>query len=338
MGVRVAINGFGRIGRSAFKIALEKPEVEIVALNDLAEPRTLLHLLRYDTVYGRYAKAASADEGALIVDDRRYPVYAEKEPSVLPWQSLEVGVVLECTGLFTTRERAHGHLAAGAKRVIVSAPSDSPDIDTILLGVNEDQLRHQDIIANGSCTTNCVAPVLAILDEAFGVEKAMMTTVHAVTATQNLVDGPSADLRRARAAPWNIVPTTTGAAEATIRALPAMDGRFAGLSVRVPIATVSLADFTVVTKKRVGVEMVTATFRAAAASPSYHGIVAVTDEPIVSSDCIGDPHSAIVDLPLTHVVGDTLVRVVAWYDNEWGYANRLVEQAIAVGRIIGHGA
>lgn len=334
VGVRVAINGFGRIGRAAFKIALEKPELEVVAVNDLAEPRTLLHLLRYDTVYGRYAKAASADEGALVIEDRRYPVYAEKDPFKLPWQSLEVDVVLECTGLFTTREKAKGHLEAGAKRVLISAPTESPDVDTILLGVNEDRLGTQDIIANGSCTTNCVTPVLAILDSAFGVVSALMTTVHAITATQNLVDGPRSDLRRARAAPWNIVPTTTGAAEATIRALPEMEGKFGGLSVRVPVAVVSLADFAVVLKKRVGVASVTEAFRAAAASPPYEGIVAVTEEPLVSSDFIGDPHSAIVDLGLTQVVGGNHLKVVAWYDNEWGYANRLVEQALALGRTL----
>ena len=334
MPTRTAINGFGRIGRAAFKVALEKPEVDVVALNDLTEPKTLLHLLKYDTVYGRYAKEASVDESALMVEGHRYPVYAEKDPTKLPWKDLDVDVVLECTGFFTTREKAVAHLDAGAKRVVISAPSGSPDIETILFGVNEDRLGHQDIIANGSCTTNCVTSVLALLDEEVGVEKAMMTTVHAVTATQNLVDGPSKDLRRARAAPWNIVPTATGAAEATIRALPSMEGRFTGISIRVPIMTVSMADFSMVTKKRVNAVQVNEIFRAATTKGQYDGIIAVTDEPLVSSDFIGDPHSAIVDLSMTQVVGGTLLKVVAWYDNEWGYANRLVEQAISVGKTL----
>lgn len=337
MAVRTAINGFGRIGRAAFKIALEKPELEVVAINDLTEPKTLTHLLMYDTVYGRYAKEASADASGLVIEDRRYAVYAEKDPGTLPWKDLEVDVVLECTGFFTTREKASTHLTAGAKRVVISAPSESLDVDTILLGVNEDRLTTQDIVANGSCTTNCVTPVLAVLEEEFGVEKAMMTSVHAVTATQNLVDGPNKDLRRARAAPWNIVPTSTGASEATIRAFPAMEGRFTGISVRVPIAAVSMADFVVLAKKRVTAEQVNDAFRASAAQGQYEGILSVTDAPAVSSDFIGDPHSAIVDLGMTQVVGGNLLKVVAWYDNEWGYANRLVEQAIAVGRTIGHG-
>lgn len=334
MAIRIAINGFGRIGRPSFKIALEKPNLEVVAINDLTEPKTLAHLLKYDTIYGRYAKDVSADEGALLVEGKRFPVYAEKDPSKLPWGKLAVDVVLEATGFFTTREKAQAHLTAGAKRVIISAPSESPDVETILLGVNEDRLGEQDILANGSCTTNAVTPVLAILESEFGVEKAMMTTVHAITATQNLVDGPNKDLRRARAAAWNIVPTTTGAAEATIRALPELEGRFTGLSIRVPIATVSMADFSVVAKRRTTAEKVNAAFRNAARQVLYEGIVSVTEEPMVSSDFIGDPHSAIVDLSLTQVVGEDLVKVVAWYDNEWGYANRLVEQAIAVGKTL----
>lgn len=334
MATRIAINGFGRIGRPSFKIALEKPDLEVVALNDLTEPRSLAHLLKYDTIYGRYAKEVSHDDGALIVEGKRFPVYAEKDPAKLPWGSLGVDVVLEATGFFTTREKAKAHLDAGAKRVIISAPTGSPDVDTILLGVNEDRVVAQDIIANGSCTTNAVTPVLAILESEFGVEKAMMTTVHAVTSTQNLVDGPNKDLRRARAAAWNIVPTTTGAAEATVRALPGLEGRFTGLSIRVPVATVSMADLSAMIKRRTTAEAVNGVFREAARGALYKGIVAVCEEPAVSSDFIGDPHSAIVDLGLTLVVGGDLVKVVAWYDNEWGYANRLVEQAIAVGKTL----
>ncbi|TSC64292.1 MAG: Glyceraldehyde-3-phosphate dehydrogenase [Parcubacteria group bacterium Gr01-1014_106] len=335
MALRIAINGFGRIGRPSFKIALEKPDVEIVAINDLTDPKALAHLLKYDTVYGRYGKDVSVDGAALVIDGRKIPVYAEKDPAKLPWKDLSVDVVLECTGFFTTREKAKAHLAAGAQRVIISAPTDSPDVDTLILGVNDAQLADQDIIANGSCTTNNVTLVLAILEEALGVEKAMMTTVHAITATQNLVDGPNKDLRRGRAAGWNIVPTTTGAAETTIRALPAMEGKFTGISMRVPVPTVSIADFAVVTKQPTTVDAVNTLYRSAAENERYAGIIAVTDEPVVSSDFIGDPHSAIVDVQLTQVVGGNLVKVVAWYDNEWGYANRLVEQAIAVGRTVG---
>ncbi len=334
MAIRIAINGFGRIGRPAFKVALEKDELEVVAINDLTETRTLAHLLRYDTIYGRYNKKVQTTPEGLVVDGRSVPVLAKKDPAELPWKALNVDVVLECTGYFTTREGAQAHVVAGAKRVVISAPSDSPSVDTILLGVNEDRLADQDIIANGSCTTNCVTPVAAILEEHVGIEKALMTTVHAITSTQNLIDAPSTDLRRARAAGYNIIPTTTGAAEATIRALPELKGKFDGLSVRVPIPTVSMADFTVVTRRETTREEVNSIFRQAADHPLYQGIVAVTDEPVVSSDFIGDPHSAIVDLGLTTVVGGNLVKVVAWYDNEWGYANRLVEQAMVIGKTL----
>jgi glyceraldehyde 3-phosphate dehydrogenase (phosphorylating) len=334
MSTRIAINGFGRIGRPAFKIALEKQDVEVVAINDLTDTKSLAHLLKHDTIYGRYAKSVGVDESHLIIDGKPYPVHAKKDPTELPWKDLGVDVVLECTGFFTTRERAATHLKAGAKRVVISAPSDSEDIDTILLGVNEDKLGAQEIIANGSCTTNCVTPVMAILQEHVGVVSAMMTTVHAITSTQNLVDGPSKDLRRARAAGYNIVPTTTGAAEATIRALPELKGKFDGLSIRVPVPTVSMADFSLLTQRATSIDEVNALFVRAKDHPLYQGILTTTDEPVVSSDFIGDPHSAIVDLSLTNVVGGTLVKVVAWYDNEWGYANRLVEQAIAVGRTL----
>lgn len=332
MATRIAINGFGRIGRPSFKIALEKPDVEVVGINDLTDPPTLAHLLKYDTVYGRYAKDVAADESALIVDGQRFPVSAEKDPAKLPWKDLEVDVVLECTGRFTTRESARGHVAAGAKRVIISAPTESPDVETILFGANEDRLAEQDVVANGSCTTNCVSPIVGLMHEAFGVEHVMMSTVHAVTSTQNLVDGPSTDRRRARAAPWNIIPTSTGAERAVVRALPEMEGRFGALSIRVPIATVSLADFVFLVKKMTTAETVNAMFEEATRNPLYAGILAVTHDPVVSSDFIGDPHSAIVDASLTHVVGERMVKVIAWYDNEWGYANRLVEQAIAVGK------
>jgi glyceraldehyde 3-phosphate dehydrogenase len=334
MASRVAINGFGRIGRPALKIALEKTDLEVVAINDLTDTETLAHLLKHDTIYGRYSKDVTCDEGHLIVEGKSIPVFAKKDPAELPWRDLNVHVVLECTGFFTTREKAKSHLAAGAKRVVISAPTGSSDVDTILLGVNEDKLAGQDIIANGSCTTNCVTPVAGVLEEHFGIDKALMTTIHAITSTQNLVDGPNKDLRRARAAGFNIVPTSTGAAEATVRALPVLEGKFDGLSIRVPVATVSLADVTVLTKQKTSIDEVNTVFTRAKDHPLYRGILTTTDEPAVSSDFIGDPHSAIVDLTLTNVVGGNLVKVVAWYDNEWGYANRLVEQAIAAGRTL----
>ncbi len=331
MTTKIAINGFGRIGRAALKIALEKPDVEIVAINDLTDTKTLAHLLKYDTIYGRYSKTVTHDDKHLIIDGKSIPVSAEKDPANLPWAELWVSVVLECTGFFTTREKAKAHLAAGAKRVVISAPTDSPDVETIILGVNEDKLATQDIVSNGSCTTNCITPVAAIIEENFGIEKAMMTTVHALTATQNLVDTPCKDLRRGRAAGYNIVPTTTGAAKATIQALPVLEGKFDGLSIRIPIPVVSMADFCIVTKKDTTKEEINKAIKNAVGSPLYQGIVTFTEEPAVSSDFIGDPHSAIVDLELTNVVAGNLIKVVAWYDNEWGYANRLVEQGIAVG-------
>lgn len=331
MSTKIAINGFGRIGRAAFKIAFEKPELEIAAINDLTDPKNLAHLLKYDTTYGHYGKEVRADEKNLVVAGKSIPVFAEKDPSKLPWKDLGINIVIESTGFFTTREKAKAHLDAGAKRVLISAPTESLDVDTILLGVNEDKLADQDIIANGSCTTNCITPIAAIMDEQFGVEKAMMTTTHAMTSTQNLFDGPSKDWRRGRAAPYNIVPTATGAATATIRALPSLAGKFDGASIRVPVMTVSLADFTFLLKRDTTKEEINEMFINAQENPLYKGILGVTDEPAVSSDFIGDPRSCIVDLELTNVVGGNMAKVVAWYDNEWGYSNRLVEQAIAMG-------
>lgn len=331
MKTKIAINGFGRIGRAALKIALEKENLEVVAINDLTDTRTLAHLLSHDTVYGRYGKGVSFNEKKLIVDGIAIPVSAEKDPANLPWKDLDVDVVLECTGFFTTKEKSQAHLQAGAKKVVISAPTDSAGVDTILFGVNEDKLLDQDIISNGSCTTNCITPIAAVIEENLGIEKAMMTTIHALTATQNLVDGPCKDLRRARAAGYNIVPTSTGAAKATVQALPALEGKFDGLSIRIPILVVSLADFCIVTKKNTSKDEINNLFKKIAEHPFYRGIISVTEEPAVSSDFIGNPHSAIIDLELTNVVAGNLVKIVAWYDNEWGYANRLVEQAVAAG-------
>lgn len=333
----VAINGFGRIGRAALKIALEhKDDVRIAAINDLGDIENLAYLLRYDSVYGRYARTVKVEAGQLVVDGQQIAVYSEKDPAALPWRDLGVQVVIESTGVFTEKEGAGGHLTAGAKRVVISAPTKSEDIETIMMGVNDAVLADQEIISNASCTTNCAGPVMAVLQNVFGVSKAMLTTAHAYTATQELVDGPmKKDVRRGRAAALNMVPSTTGAAEAVVASLPELKGKFDGISLRVPVPVVSIADITAVVKKKTSVEEVNAAFTAAAGDPAFKSVLGVTNEPTVSTDFIGDPHSAIVALDLTRVVGGDLVKVMAWYDNEWGYANRLVEQVIEVGRKLG---
>lgn len=324
---KIAINGFGRIGRTAFKIAFARSDLEIVAVNDLTDVKTLAHLLQHDSSYGRYERNVSYDESGLVVDGKHVKVLAESDPAKLPWKELGVDVVIESTGFFVDPAKARAHITAGAKRVVISAPAKGDGADTIVLGVNDDKLREgtTDVVSNASCTTNCIAPVMGVIESHFGVEKAMMTTVHSYTASQKLQDAPAKDLREARAAAENIVPTTTGASIAAAKALPALEGRFGGMSVRVPTPVVSLSDITVVTKRPVTVEEVNTVFKAAAGEPYYQGILGVTEEELVSSDFKGDPHSAIVDLPLTAVVGGNLLKVVAWYDNEWGYTNRLVE-------------
>lgn len=326
---RIAINGFGRIGRAAFKIALEKKDIEIVAINDLVSSDILAHLLRYDTVYGRYAKEVSAREGVLIVDGMEFPVYAESDPKKLPWKKLNVDVVLECTGRFTDQASAQEHIDAGARKVILSAPSKGEDdtVPTFLIGVNEADYKNQDIISNASCTTNSLAPVVKIFDETFGVEKALMTTIHSYTADQNLQDGPHKDLRRARAAGQNIVPTTTGAAISVTEVLPQLKEKFDGISVRVPTIVVSLSDITFILKRKTTKEEINQTLKNASADARYRQVLAVTEEPLVSSDFIGNPYSGITDLAMTKVVDGDLVKVIVWYDNEWGYSNRLVELA-----------
>ncbi len=335
MKTRVAINGFGRIGRCAFKIAFERSDLEIVALNDLADTKTLAHLLKHDSNYGLYNKDVSFDEQNIIVDGQKIRVLAEKDPAALPWKDMNIDVVIESTGLFTDAEKASAHIKAGAKKIIISAPTKSDNVPTVVLGVNEDKLEGApDIISNASCTTNCIAPVAAIIEANFGIEKAMMTTVHSYTASQRLQDAPAKDLREARNAAENIVPTTTGASIAAAKALPALENRFGGLSVRVPTPVVSLSDFVIITKRRVTVEEVNEAFKKAAAEPYYQGILAVTEEDLVSSDFIGNSHSAIVDLKLTAVIDGTMLKVVAWYDNEWGYSNRLVEIVADTGAVL----
>lgn len=338
--VRVAINGFGRIGRNAFKVAVEKhlDEIEIVGINDLSEPAVLAHLLKYDSAYGIWGKEISSDSKNIIVEDIKYPLFAEKDPSLLPWKDLEVEVVIESTGRFTDEEGMRQHLKAGAKKVVLSAPAKGGNVGTFLVGVNHHKYKGEELVNNASCTTNCVAPIAAIIDEKFGVLKALMTTVHSVTAEQNLVDGPPPggkghDLRRARAAYVNMIPTTTGAAIATTEAIPELKGLFDGRAIRVPTIVGSLSDFTFLLKKKTTVEEVNKALRTASESSRWYGIVAVTEEPLVSTDIIGRSESAIVDLSLTQMVDGDLLKVFAWYDNEYGYSNRLIEQVIYVGSI-----
>ncbi len=337
--LKVAINGFGRIGRNAFKVAIEKhaSDLEIVGINDLTSPAVLAHLLQYDSAYGIWNHQVSSDEKHIIVDQKLYTVYQEKEPANLPWKDLSVDVVIESTGRFTDAEGMRQHLTAGAKKVVLSAPAKGDGVETILIGVNAHDYKGQELTNNASCTTNCIAPVMAIMDAKFGVAKALMTTVHGVTAEQNLVDGPppggkSNDLRRARAAYVNIIPTTTGAAIATTEAIPDLKGRFDGRALRVPVIVGSLSDITLVLKKKTTIEEVNQAIKTACDEKLWKGVVAWSEQPLVSSDIVGRSESAIVDLPLTQVVDGDLVKVFAWYDNEYGYSNRLVEQVINVGK------
>lgn len=335
MKTRIAINGFGRIGRNAFKVAFDRSDVEVVAINDITDTKTLAHLLKHDSNYGTYQHDVSFDETNLIVNGKPIRVLAEKDPSVLPWADMKVDVVIESTGFFVKPELAKAHITAGAKKVVLSAPAKGEGATTIVLGVNEDKLdAAEDVISNASCTTNCITPVAAVIESNFGIDKAMMTTVHSYTASQRLQDAPAKDLREARNAAENIVPTTTGASIAAGQALPALQGVFGGLSVRVPTPVVSLSDFVIITKKNVTIEQVNAAFKKAASEPFYQGILGVTEEELVSSDFIGNSHSAVVDLSLTAVIGGNMVKVVAWYDNEWGYSNRLVEVVADTGRIL----
>lgn len=332
MSIRIAINGFGRIGRAAFKIALAHEDAEIVAINDLGDIENLAYLLRYDTVYGRYGAEVSVDGDFLVVGGKRIQVLQSKNPEELPWGDMNVDVVIESTGFFTESEGARKHITAGAKHVVISAPTKSEDVPTVVMGVNDGKFAGNAVVSNASCTTNCSASVMAVLENVFGVEKALLTTAHAYTATQSLVDGPGkGDFRRGRAGAQNIVPSSTGAAIAATLAIPALAGKFDGISLRVPVPVVSIIDVTCVLKKDVTVDDINNAFKEASTNPTYQGVLAVTDDDVVSSDFIGDPHSAIVDLQLTRVVGGNLVKVMAWYDNEWGYSNRLVEQVLALG-------
>jgi glyceraldehyde 3-phosphate dehydrogenase len=339
MKTRVAINGFGRIGRNAFKIAFARDDAEVVAINDLTDTKTLAYLLKHDSNYGTYDKEVGYDDQNIVVAGQKIRVLAEKDPAALPWKDLSVDVVIESTGFFVDPDKARAHVTAGAKKVVISAPAKGEHADsaqTIVLGVNDDKLTDSgEIINNGSCTTNCITPVAGVVENAFGIEKLMMTTIHSYTASQKLQDAPGGKaLRDGRSAAENIVPTTTGASIAAAKALPALQGIFGGFEVRVPTPVVSLADFVILTKRSVSVEEVNEAFKKAAAEPFYQGILTVTEEELVSSDFIGNSHSAIVDLNLTAVIGGNMLKVVAWYDNEWGYSNRLVEVVADAGRLL----
>ena len=331
--VKVAINGFGRIGRNALKILLDRHDVQVVAINDITDAKTLAHLLKHDSAYGTYDKKVTAGENAIIVNTREIPVFAEKDPAKLPWKDLGVDVVIESTGFFTDPKDAKAHLKAGAKRVVISAPAKGEGAKTVVIGVNEDIVTAEDkIISNASCTTNCIAPIMKVLEDELGIEKAMMTTVHSYTGSQKILDAPAKDLREARSAAENIVPTSTGASKAAALTIPSLKDKFNGLSVRVPTPVVSLSDITAVVKRETSKEELVKIFKKAAREPYYQGIIGVTDEELVSSDFIGDPRSCIVDLPLLDVVDGNMIKVVAWYDNEWGYSNRLVELAVDFGK------
>lgn len=338
MKTRVAINGFGRIGRNAFKIAFERSDLEVVAINDLTDTKTLAYLLKHDSNYGNYQQDVSFDDTNLIVNKQPIKVLAEKDPSALPWRDMQVDVVIESTGFFVEPDKARAHISAGANKVVISAPAKGDSADTattVVLGVNEDKLENaSDIISNASCTTNCITPVLAIVESNFGIDKLMMTTIHSYTASQKLQDAPGKNFREDRAAAQNIVPTTTGASIAAAKALPALVGIFGAFEIRVPTPVVSFSDFTIVVKHNVTVDEVNDAFKKAAAEPYYQGILTVTDEELVSTDFIGNSHSAIVDLKTTAVVGGNLLKVGAWYDNEWGYSNRLVEMVADTGKIL----
>jgi glyceraldehyde 3-phosphate dehydrogenase len=326
---KVAINGLGRIGRAALKLAVEQPELELVAVNEIGALENMVYLLKYDTAYGRYERPVEAVDGKLVIDGKPLVYLSERDPERLPWAELEVDLVLECTGRFTDREDAEKHVRAGASWVVLSGPTKSPDVPTIVHGVNRPDGQTQ-IISCASCTTNNITPLVEILDRHFGVDKALLTTVHAYTATQALVDSPGGakDLRRGRAAAQNFVPSSTGAATATAKALPAMEGRFDGVSVRGPVVVGSISDVVFVLARDTTADEVNDVLRQEATTDRYQGILAVTDEPLVSADIIKDRHASIVQLDLTRVVGGNLVKVMSWYDNEWGFTSQMIQVAL----------
>jgi glyceraldehyde 3-phosphate dehydrogenase len=325
----VAINGLGRIGRAALKNLLDADGLDLVAVNDIADANNLAYLVKYDTVYGRYQREVSAAEDALLVDGRRISTLAERDPANLPWDDLGIDLVLECTGAFTTAEDLEKHIRAGASYVILSAPTKSETVPTVVHGVNRPHGRPQ-VISCASCTTNCITPVIEVAHRRVGVERALMTTVHAYTAGQRLVDGPSKSFRRGRAGAANLVPASTGAAEATTHAVPELAGRFDGIAVRAPIPVGSVADIVFDASRPTTSGEVNEAFRQEAATARYEGILGVSEDPLVSADIVGDPRAAVIDLELTRVVDGRLVKVMAWYDNEWGFTHQMIREARSI--------
>ncbi len=335
MPIKIAINGFGRIGRAAFKgIIDDHLDVEVVAINDLTGPKTLAHLLKYDSIYGMYKKGVKGEEGKLAINGDNYQYFSEKDPANLPWEELGVDIVLECTGRFTNREASSGHLKAGAKKVIISAPCKEEGLPHFVLGVNEEKYDNEkdDIMSMGSCTTNCLAPIAKIINNNFEIESGLMTTIHSYTSTQNLVDAPHKDLRRARSAVLSMIPTTTGAAIAVAKTIPELVGKIDGMAIRVPTPIVSAVDFVAKIKKGTSIEEINYTLKKASGEENLKGILGVEDALLVSTDYKGNSFSAIVDMASTMVQKENLVKIIAWYDNEWGYACRLGEFAEFVGK------
>jgi glyceraldehyde 3-phosphate dehydrogenase len=327
---KVAINGLGRIGRATFKIILETPDLELVAVNDLVPLDNLAYLLKYDTVYGRYNKKVESDGDSLIVEGKRYRVFNQRDPAQLPWGDLGIDVVFECTGVFTQKEDLEKHLQAGAKFVVLSAPAKSEDIGTVVHGVNRPEDDSVRMISCASCTTNSIAPVVEIMGRRIGIKKAIMTTIHAYTSTQAIVDGPHKRPRRGRAGAANLVPTSTGAAVATTKALPQYKDKFDGVAVRAPVPVGSISDIIFLTARKTTIEEVNTIFKEEAEREEYKGILGVSEDPIVSSDIIKDPRASIVDLGMTRVVDGDLVKVMSWYDNEWGYTNQMIREALRI--------
>lgn len=327
---KVAINGLGRIGRATLKQVLETPALELVATNDLAPLDNLVYLLKYDTVYGRYEKTVDSEGNHLIVNGQTYPFLSETDPSQLPWRELEVDLVFECTGVFTHRGDLEKHLQAGAQHVILSAPSKGDEVATVVHGVNAPKEAPVQVISCASCTTNCITPVVEVMGRRIGLKKAMMTTVHAYTSSQSIVDGPNKKFRRGRAGAANFVPTSTGAAIATTQALPQYEGKFDGAAIRGPVAIGSIADITFVTERNTSVEEVNQIFREESETERYREVIGISEDPLVSSDIIQDPRASVVDLTLTQVVDGDLVKVMSWYDNEWGYVQQMIKEALRI--------
>ncbi len=330
---KVVINGMGRIGRAVLKNILENPELELMGANDLLPPDNLAYLLKYDSVYGRYEKEVKAKDSSLIIDGREYPIFSEKDPAQLPWKKLDIDIVFECTGIFSKKEGMEKHLQAGAKRVILSAPEKTGEVAMIVHGVNEPE-KSAELISCASCTTNCISPVVEIIGRTIGIKKATMTTIHAYTSSQSIVDGPSSKWRRGRAGAVNFVPTTTGAAKATTKVLPQYNGKFDGAAIRGPVPVGSIADMVFVLERDVTAEEVNEIFKKEAQSDRYKGILGVAEDPVVSTDIIKDSRASIVDPSMTQVVDGDLLKVMSWYDNEWGYSSQMVREAVRMAKSI----